>query len=73
MEIFEKLAFSDIATLLYQNLKYYDGLETIYATIELKLDELQKWADMRDELVGILDDAHVSAANDACPIMLTIY
>ena len=72
MEIFEKLVYADVANFLYQNLKYYDGLETIYATIELKLDDLQRWAETRDDIVQILDEAHVSASNDACPIMVTI-
>ena len=72
MEIFEELAFCDIANFLYQNLKYYDNLETIYATLDLKLDELQKWSEHREEVVSILDDAHVSPSNPACPVMLTL-
>lgn len=72
METFEQLAFVDIANFLYQNLKYYDNLATIYATLELKLEELEKWAGMREELVQGLSDAHVSASNDACPIMVVI-
>ena len=72
MEIFEKLVYADVANFLFQNLKYYDGLETIYASIELKLDDLQRWAETRDDIIQILDDAHVSASNDACPVMITI-
>ena len=72
MEIFEELAFCDIANFLYQNLKYYDNLETIYATLDLKLDELQKWSEHREEVVNTLDDAHVSPSNPACPVMLTL-
>lgn len=72
MEVFEELAMSDIANFLYQELKYYDGLETIYANIDLKLDELAKWAEHREEVVNTLDESHVSAANPSCPIMLTV-
>ena len=72
MEIFEELAFCDIANFLYQELKYYDGLETVYANIDLKLDELAKWAEHREEVVNTLDEAHVSASNPSCPVMLTV-
>lgn len=73
METFEKLVFADVANFLYGNLKYYDGLETLSASIDLKMDELSKWADTREEIVQLLDDAHVSTANNSCPIMMTIY
>ena len=63
METFEKLAFSDIATFLYNNLKYYDGTDTVFATLDLKLDLLNEWANKRDDIVNQLDEAHVSTAN----------
>ena len=34
METFEDLAMADVARFLYENLKYYDGIETVYANID---------------------------------------
>lgn len=72
METFENLAISDIATYLYENLKYYDGLETIFANVDLHLDTLQTWSGKREEIVQKLEDSYVSAGNDNQPIMMTI-
>ena len=72
MEIFEELAESDIARFLYENLKYYDGLETVYTNIDLKLGDLENKASKRDDIVQRLDEAHVSAANTHQPLMFTV-
>lgn len=72
METFEDLAEADVARFLYQNLKYYDGLETVYASIDMKISELETIAGKRDDIVAKLDDAHVSAANAHQPLMFTI-
>jgi hypothetical protein len=45
------LAIADVATFLYNNLKYYDGLQTAYANIELKLDDIKSKADERDSII----------------------
>lgn len=72
MEIFEELAEADVAGFLYQNLKYYDGIETVYANIDLKLGDLENRSSKRDDIVQKLDDMHVSAANKHQPLMFTI-
>ena len=72
MEIFEELAEADIARFLYEELKYYDGLETVYANIDLKMGDFENKASKRDDIVQRLDDAHVSAANAHQPLMFTI-
>lgn len=72
METFEQLCFSDIANFLYGTLKYYDGLETIFTNVDLQLDILSSWADKREEIVNILDEAHVSSSNDTCPVIITV-
>lgn len=72
METFEKLAEADVARFLYENLKYYEGLETVHASIDLKISELETKASTRDDIVEKLDEAHVSAANKNQPIMFTI-
>lgn len=72
METFEKLAMADVAGFLYGNLKYYDGLETVHASIDLKMSDLESIASTRDDLVEKLDEAHVSAANKNQPMILTV-
>lgn len=72
METFEDLARADIATYLYQYLKFYDNLETVYANIDLKMDEWQKQMDRREDIVQILKDGYVSMANDNQPAIFCI-
>lgn len=72
MEIFEKLAISDTANFLYSNLKYFDGLQTVYASIELKLDDLRSKADERDGIIQELKDSYVSSSNDYAPMIMCI-
>lgn len=72
MEIFEQLATADVATYLYQSIKYFDNVETAYATTELKIDVLQDWMNKRDEIVQKLEDSYVTAANKYQPIIVTI-
>ena len=72
METFEGLAQSDVAKFLYENLKYYDGLETVYANMDLKLDQLENEANKRDDIVEKLDEAHVTAANKNQPFILCV-
>lgn len=72
MEIFEKLAISDTAAFLYNNLKYYDGLQTVYASIELKLEDLKSKADDRDSIIQELKDSYVSSSNDFAPMIMTV-
>lgn len=73
METFEQLAICDVASYLYENLKLFDGLENVYANIDLKLQDLQEKASRRDEIIQKLDDAHVTFANNTHqPMILTV-
>ena len=72
METFEELAKADVATYLYKNLIHYDGLETVYANIDLKINELEQEANKRDQIIDRLNDSYVSASNDSIPYILTI-
>lgn len=72
METFEELATADVARFLYENLKYYDGLETVYANIDFKLSDLQDKASQRESIVEKLDESHVSAANKNQPLILCV-
>lgn len=71
METFEALAQCDIARLLYMNLRYFDGFETIYANIDLKLSELNDEANKRENVIEDLKNSYVSTSNDNIPYIWT--
>ncbi|MGL5751500.1 MAG: hypothetical protein ACRCXT_13285, partial [Paraclostridium sp.] len=72
METFEQLAVSDIALFLYNELKYFDGMDTVYGNIELRLNELENMAQKREDIIAKLQDSYVSADNTNQPIIMTI-
>ena len=72
MNIFEDLAKADIANFLYMNLRYYDGLETAYVNLDLKLSELQSEADKREGIIDVLKESAVSLANDEICAIWTV-
>ncbi len=72
MEIFEDLVKADIASYLYNELKYYDGLDTVYGNIDLKLSDLEQQASKREEIIEKLKDSYISASNENQPLMFTI-
>lgn len=72
METFERLAQADVATFLYQNLKYFDNQDTVYMQLDLKLDTLQEWMNRRDDIVRELDEAHTSTANEYQSLIMTV-
>lgn len=69
METFEALATSDVARFLFEDLKYYDGLETVFANVDIKLSDLETWASKRDDIVAEMKDAYVSFANKNQPMI----
>lgn len=72
MSLFESLAIADVAGYLLGELKYVDGLESIYATLDLKLDQLQEHYGQRDGIINEIKESYVSASNDAAPLILTV-
>lgn len=72
MEIFEDLATADVASFLYENLKYFDNLETVFANIDIKIDSLKERADRRQDIINELKDGYVSAANSNQPLIYTV-
>ena len=72
METFEKLAIADVASYLVAYLQHYDGLETVFANVDMKLSSLERFADRREDIVQLLDDAHVNPANKNQPIMYCV-
>ena len=70
MTTFEKLAMCDVATMLYNNLKYYDGMDTGFGNLDLKLDLLQDYANKREDIIEKLDAEHTSTANENQPCII---
>lgn len=72
METFESLAQADIAGYLYNKLKMFQDLQTVYATVNIHLDDLQNEAQKRDDIINYIKESYVSAANKNQPLMFTI-
>lgn len=69
MELFEKLAITDIKLFLYNGLKHYDNLETVYANIDLKISDWSSAESDRENIIEKMADQYVSAANTHQPLM----
>lgn len=72
METFEELAKADVANFLARNLKYWDQMETVFQTIDLKLSDLESAADKRETIVEQLKNSYVTADNDTIPYIITV-
>lgn len=72
MNLFEDLCTCKIAELLYGTLKYFDGIETGYQAIDLKLDTIQEWANKTDDIINIINDSYVSLSNKNQPAFYII-
>lgn len=72
METFEDLAIADVAGFVYKELKYFDGVETVHASIDLKLNDLEQAYSRREEIIQTLKESFVSASNPAVPIIMCI-
>lgn len=72
METFEKLALADVAVFLYNELKYFDNVETVFANVNMRLEDLQEKANGREEVVNYIAENYVSAANKNQPYILCI-
>jgi hypothetical protein len=72
MEKFEQLAQADVAGFLVNNLKYWDGFETIFSTVDLKLSNLESEASKRESIIDYYEANYVSAGNKAIPLIMTI-
>jgi hypothetical protein len=70
METFEQLVQADIAGFLANNLKYWDGWETVLASLDLKLSTLENEYSKRDNIIDKLESNFVSAGNEAIPLII---
>lgn len=72
MDVFEDLCTADVASFLYEQLKYFDDTDTTFMTISLKLETIVEWRNKRDDIIRILDEARTTTANENQPIMITV-
>lgn len=63
-ESFFKLAELDIKAGLYNTVKHYDGIETSYGRIELKIDDWQNARQERDDMIKDWDESYLLDAVD---------
>lgn len=66
---FEKISTGDVASFLYENLKYYES-STAFANTDLKLADLMSKIDIRNQEVDKLEQNYISAANKNIPYII---
>lgn len=72
MEKFEQLAQADVAGFLSNNLKYWNGFETVFSTIDLKIDNLESEYGKRENIIEYLEEHYISANNKSIPMIMTV-
>jgi peptidase E len=72
METFESLAQADVASFLYNNLKYFQDLQTVFATVNLRLEDLERESQKRDDVINYIKESYVSASNKNQPYLYCI-
>lgn len=72
METFEELAIADVAMFLYEELKYFEGVETVFANSDMKLSDLQDKGNKREDIVQKLEEAYVGPSNENQPIVICV-
>lgn len=72
MEVFERLAKDDVATFLHGELKVYDNLPILFGgEVELHLEIIEEAMNDRDNVMDILQEGYVGAANTNQPICIS--
>ena len=71
-ELFNNLCTADVATYLVSNLKHYENVESIYAQIQLRLDDLRDWSAKSDMYREEMKNSFVSAENPTVPLIMSI-
>src|SRR5699024_4084501 len=63
MDTFENLAQADIAGFLWNKLKLFQDLQTVFANVNMRLEDLQEQYQKREEIMNYIKESYVSAAN----------
>ena len=72
MDTFESLAMADVAGFLYNKLKLFQDLQTVFANVNIRIEDLQEQYQKREEIMNYIKESYVSAANKNQPLMLCI-
>lgn len=72
METFEQLATADVATYLFNILKHYRNLETVFANVDINIETIEEKANSRNDIVEKLENSYVSAANKNQPLIYCV-
>ena len=71
-ETWIKICMVDVSDHILQYIKYHDGQDTVYGSIDLKLDRLNEWSNKRDDVINEYKEATTTTANEALPIIMTV-
>lgn len=69
---FSKLAQADVALFLYNELKHFSNLETVYGRVDISIDDFKMEADKRDEIIQEIKDSYVAVDNHNMPMIMTV-
>ena len=73
MELFERLAKDDVATFLYGQLKLYDNFPILFGgESNLRLESIEEAMNDRENVMDIIKEGYVGAANTNQPICYSI-
>ena len=72
MELFSNLCTADIATYLVANLKHFENVESVYAQVQLRLDDLRDWSGKSDSIREEMKSSFISAENPSVPLIMSI-
>lgn len=72
MELFRSLCTADVATYLVSNLKHFENVESLYAQIQLRLDDLRDWASKSESIREDMKSNFISAENPTVPLIMSI-
>lgn len=72
MESFKALCVADTASYLVANLKHFENVESLYAQIQLRLDDLRDWASKSETIREEYKANFVSAENPSVPLIMSV-
>lgn len=72
METFEALCQACLAEFLYNNLKYYEGTDTVFAQTDMRLTDLQTEAQKKEDIMNQIKESYISAGNSVIPLIMAI-
>lgn len=72
MDTFENLAQADVAGFLWNKLKLFQDLQTVFANVNMRLEDLQEQYNRREEIMNYIKESYVSASNKHQPYLFCV-